>query len=366
MLARHAAIVWSFALVLTSLHPALPPACGPRWAAGAPPGAPEIDAADRAWRRAQERLRATEATQSELEDRIATLKRRDNEDVHAMSPELERLLVRSVAAEDRLASLRARASAARRELSDALRARIRAIDQAIQAQVPRLKSGPLDGRQTAARAIRTLSRQRDRLRARLGDLSATGSSPRRAWSRYEVAIEPLDGPRELHEKADFVEDTRDKLTKKRRALRALIREARQQREVAKAARDFARDIGLFDEESRSTRVGRRGAAGALSEVPESAGGGTPPSGQPPPRMDPPPPPRSGNGAPAPVVPREISPDVLINLRVENLADDPRVDLNTLRRLERELSELDVFLRKRVRTIRRRAEELEEHEGTERR
>lgn len=361
------AILGALVLALTGTLPVL--GTTPASAAGASPS--PVEEANRAWREARAQLAQTESAQRTLEQRIARLKRQVAQEGQPSS-ELDQLLIQSVSAEKRLSARRTTESTARQRLIRAVRTRIRDIDREIRVLVPQMKAGTLARRQGAARRIRALTGERGKLRNRLRPLASRRSPRPQAWSRYEVAIEPLDGPRELNEKADFVEDTRDKLDKKRRALTELIRQARQEREVARAARDFARDVGLFDEESRSTRVTRPGAGQV-----ESAGVGnqsdTPPdqSGNPATptfdgrERDQPTTPPPGTVT-VPLVPREISPDVLINLRVDDLADDPNVDLATLQRLEQELSELDAFLRKRANTIRSRAKKLERDEGARRR
>lgn len=343
----------------------------------------EVRAADRAWQKANASLRTTERAQKSLEDRIARLKRENARNRRPTSPELEAHLVRSVTAERKLSQLRNREAQAWRRLADVAQQRIRRVDRQIRALVPKLKTGPLAERRRAARTIRGLTTERDTLRGRLSRRTSQ-ESDRRTWAEYEVEIEPLDGPAELNDKADFVEDTRDKLAKKRQALAVLIREARQEREVARAAQAFARDVRLFDEESRGTRVGRSGSGPtARQNVADDAPEADAPLAAPPgagfdnenpgnrggedPTTSPPPPSTPAPSSPVtPVFPREISPDVLINLRVGDLADNPEIDLTTLRRLERELAQLDGFLRKRARKIRSRAKELEHSEGMKRR
>ena len=186
-----------------------------------------------------------------------------------------------------------------------------------------------------------------------------------------------DGPTELSLKADFVEDTRDKVIKKRRALIALLAEARQEREIAQVAQDFRTDVTLFDEETRQGRVLRQqgGPSGALEQrngtdnptpaTPngpelvdpddgEFLGGGDP-SGPPnQPTVTP-----SAPSGPSPS--RTIDPDVLLNMRVEDLAAGA-LDVSTLQKYVEDLRALEGFLSGQADALRKRADLLEADEA----
>ena len=343
------------------------------------------------WSSAAERLADTRATQSALEHRVAALKRLNERQPRANHAELERLLRESLEADRALEAQKAEVARLEAAFRQALRDAVGAIDGEIRALVPGLQTGTLDARKSAARRINELRAARDELR---GELAAVASGPSSGrWGRLSVEIEPLDGPSELNEKADIVEDTRDKLRAKRRALDGLLREARQEREIARAARDFSTDVSLFDEESRVGRVlrggGPRAAASDAQRAPNSGGGeelGV--AGQPDPTgafaeshdstggargpaapgfsADPAPPapvaPPASNAPPVqiPSVSRELSPELLMRLRIEELAAS-KLDVATLEQLVAELERTERFLAKEATRIRQRAEQLEEDE-----
>jgi hypothetical protein len=239
------------------------------------------------------------------------------------------------------------------------------------------------------------------LQSQLSSVSVDRALPR-AWKQYEVKIDPLDGPAELREKADFVEDLRDKFLRRKREVEARLSEARQEREVARLAKDFHTETTLFDEQSVSSRVAR--TAGSAAErattlTDNSASGKTadvqgarttpPPLGAPSgPQPSPPPqtaaqdgafgapesnpglsgvPAASGSGGEsvrpaalsAPVLPKQLDLNGLLNLSSKDL--DKNLDVDSLEALLKDLGQLDAFLSSRAGTIRSRAATLESDE-----
>lgn len=352
-----------------------------------------VNAAQSQWRGAEAHLSATRRGYDVLAARIAKLKKLPAPSL-AEQNELQALLRRSVAAEQDLAVAQEGVRTAKTAVEVAVRAQAIKINAQIKRLVPKLKSGPVAERKKAAKQINALRGLRQEFRQVLVSLKQKAVAPK-TWSKYEVAIEPLDGPTDLYEKADFVEDTRDKMRKKRMALARLLTESRQEQEIARAAQDFNTDISLFDEESRTVRVPRQPGSNADVETsaptrqsdeqaddlaqgpvaspttPESPPSGTdgrqdadPSTGgqfQGNPNSAPSPTgPADGNPA-LPTLSRDITPDLLINLRVEELAA-AGLDLATLDRLVKELEALDAFLKQQARSIRKHATELEKRES----
>lgn len=352
------------------------------------------------WRAATLAVAQSRVRQSELARRIDALKREGRG-----GAELQRLLEASVVADRGLEAALSKAAEARADVERAIQAGVARVDREIRALVPKLKAGPIGERRAAARRINALRAERQRLREAASALDAARARPKRDWARYEVEVEPLDGPAELEEKADFVEDTRDKLAKKRRAIAQLLEEAKQEQRIARAARDFDTYVSAFDEETRTERVIRGGAAngpqaaGDLAGAPEtpSRGSGSPTTDAPNfgndgrgGGVDPATPPMNESGndgfsqtpdasdklgvgqtpsgptvgtpsaSPSPVG-RDINADVLINLRVSELAAQD-LDLATLLRLVEELEQLDGYLADQASTIRARAKTLEADEA----
>jgi hypothetical protein len=332
------------------------------------------------WDLAKQKLAQTHGEAAALEHRIAAMKRLGNE------AELERLLRESVAVETALRTatkaVDSRANEARRAIAETLAA----IEARIGELKPRLKQGEYESRQAAARDINTLRdlhREVRGLNNRLKDSSVVPQS----WSRYEVKIDPLDGPKELGEKADFIDDTRDRFQKKLGDLRKVLRDAREEQDIARAASSFQTDARLFDEEDRFGRVQKRAGGNAdtaLDERRETSGDPNPAPQAPQvgtPVADPnlgafPPPAESPtddtNARPgsapqlgartfeaAPLI-KEVDPNLLLNLRVEAL--EGRTDIATLEQLVRDIERLERFLATRSGDLRRRAIQLKEDEA----
>ncbi len=329
----------------------------------------ELDTTLNRWQQAQRALDATRATQTSLEQRIGSLKRQD-----PRAPALESLLRASLEADRVLAAQEAEIKRHEQALGQLVRRGVVEIDSEIRSTLPRLKTGPLADRKVAAQTINSLRALRDRLRGALAQV--TRGDEQRAWARYSVKIEPLDGPTELNEKADVVEDTRDKLAQRRTVLAQLLREAKEEREIAVAAADFSTDVSLFDEETRTSRVlrqagGNDGRLAATAAKDTTVGNAAPAPEQ-----------LSGfqdrNEAVDPAVPttpvapsvaapqsvavaKDINASVLLSARVEDLAAQ-RLDLATLEQLVAELARLDAYLAAEANKIRQRASALEADEA----
>ena len=312
-----------------------------------------VTAARSRYTSASRRVSAQRATMNALARQITSYKK-DGGQPQA----LDRLLKRSVRAESTLRTALAAHRKAESEYAAVLESGVAAVDNEMRRLVPQLKTGPIRDRRRAARQINALRASRKSLRAEMANL-AKARRRQKAWAQYQVRFDLRDGPSELTEKADFVEDTRDKVVRKRRALLALLAEAQRDREIAQSAQDFRTDVTLFDEETRQGRVLRNRGSDSASEggapVPVSQGGqedrgGDDFSGPPTPTQAP------------PVTPlRAINPDVLLNLRVEDLAAGA-LDVSTLERYVDDLRALERYLSGQADSLRERADALEADEA----
>lgn len=363
------------------------------------------------WETATARQLETRAQSDSLAHRISALKRLKSRGPLGSGSELEALLRESVAADAALkASDRAveeSASSVRKDVSAA----VVALDEEIRSLAPRLKQGSIEEKRIAARQINELRERRRAMKDVLSRLQASNAVPQE-WSRYAVEIAPLDGPSELSEKADFVEDTRDKLKKKRDEIARLITQAREEQALLKAGSDFRTDARHFDEEARLARrvprAGDRALGGTLQNKdtahPEAAparsaadrggpasmpppGGPTAAAGTQPGTMsDPQSPPATGGAFGAaggadptrsttpPSTPaagtlpppragltsNALDPSALLNLKVETL-EGGSTDLATLQSFATNLDQLERFLAARAAEIRRRAAQLKADE-----
>lgn len=332
----------------------------------------------------------------ELAHRLAAMKRLRGEQKLGTSGALEDLLRTSQAAEKALAEKAEARNAAKR---DAEKKTALAME-AIKAKKGSLRSGLLSKnpaeRTEAAKKLRELEASYNELQSQLASVSVERALPR-AWKQYEVKIDPLDGPAELREKADFVDDVRDKFLRRKREVEARLTEARQEREVARLAKDFRTETTLFDEQSVSSRVARTAGSGAerAATLADNKSGDVLGSRTTPPPLGavsgpPPSPPPQGaaqdgafsapesnpglSGVPtggsaseavrppalsAPVLPRQLDLNGLLNLSSKDL--DKNLDVDALEALLKDLGQLEAFLSSRAGTIRSRAATLESDE-----
>jgi len=215
----------------------------------------------------ESRVVAKESRNQELAHRITQLKKSRTTDVATRN--LQNLLRQSVQAANELESLSKKRSVAMKECESSLRDALRNIDALIGDEKAMLRSTSKETRIQSARKIRQLLNQRKELRKLETKLQTTSSTPKQ-WKQYQVEIDPLDGPQELREKAEFLEDTRDKLKRKRAKVMELLREKRQLLALAKAANQFATEVGAFDETIRRGRVERTGNTQLASGPPSVA------------------------------------------------------------------------------------------------
>ena len=214
----------------------------------------------------QNRVTKTESKYQELAHRIAQLKK--SRATGVANRNLQSLLRQSVRAESELEQLTQQRSISVSKCESNLRTALRNVDALIGDEKALLRSSSKATRVRAARKIRQLLNQRRELRKLEITLRTTSSTPKQ-WKQYQVKIDPLDGPQELREKAEFLEDTRDKLKRKRDKVLELLKEKRQLLALAKAANQFATEVGTFDETIRSGRV-ERNATNRLSAAPSTS------------------------------------------------------------------------------------------------
>jgi hypothetical protein len=374
---------------------AAPPAPG-----SAPRDASVADTARVAVTAALERLEAAEAALRRVNEAQAVLEAEilDLKSSGGSRGRLEDRLRASVAAEGRLQQRLQDVDAARSALRSTANAEVRRIDRDLRRRAEDLHTGPEAARRQAAAEIRALLSTRQWL-----------MSARRRAEPPEVVLEdlaalklpqpdPLDGPEDLREKADYAEDARDKLRAKRTQLARLLDRQRRTKAIARAARDFAVDVSLFDEEVR-TAGGRSSDGRSRDGASESGGnGGRLSSGAGDPGVSPgapqpgrddvgsdgagangnfndlpglnPPPNLEQGGGEAPTIPeipqgsegagdasRGADPVVLLSLRVDQLADEG-LDAEALEALLAEYARLEALFSARARAMRAQARRLD--------
>lgn len=223
-----------------------------------------------AWRTARRRIDVTRAQYDELAHRIAALKRLGTRG--AAPAGLERLLQQSLEAGQALESQARLHSDRANDVKSSVQTAAKIINDQMRALKPALRARSRTKREQAAKALKELIAVRAQLQAELQQLSQGVTTPK-AWAQYEVEVGPLDSPDDLRGKADWLEDTRDQLEKKRKELATLLGDVRQEREIARAAENFATDLGLFDEAFRAGRVARTSNRATTLASPRTGGAG---------------------------------------------------------------------------------------------
>jgi hypothetical protein len=399
-----------------------------------------VDGAVQAWEASVHQQSGTRSRYEALEHRISELKKASAGRSFSGSSELDKLLKESVGAGEALRADDQSVASSAGRVTARVQEAIALVDARIKALAPAMKQGPLDSRKRAAHEITELTDLRRELKQIAGKVE--GAALPKAWSRYEVKVDPLDGPSELQEKADLLDDQSDKFRKKREELTRLIQEAKEEQTIAKAGAEFRTDARHFDEEARLGRITRQsdktsgGAAAPTSladttgsrttnktadvptqqPAPSTAGAGAQAPSQstapgatdsshasaPPATPSSPAPgtrstsgsggendafstnpanssipqssaaasatdranPNSTTGVSAPSsgafpqapIAKAVDPSVLLNLRIDALGAGG-VDLRTLERYEKDLDELERFLSKRAKELRKKAAEM---------
>jgi hypothetical protein len=277
---------------------------------------------------------------------------------------LEELLAAQKARSDELALLSPERHKKQAQLTASRRALVAACDKALAGALPEATRFELQ-----------------RLRTAQVTLLASPAAP---LGRTQVEIDPLDGPRELAEKADLLRDSEDKLRREVARLAVRIDDVERRRHLRERA--GAVDEDWFGEATSNRRVARQPGVGAArtggnekSSLADGAGGGN---------QAPAAPPAAGAGqggggvtggpAPAPggsfadpggggrgtigsgdvsVLRNLVDPATLAELRRADGSDDLERQLRALRRAQGELEGLAKELNRRANTLSTRAAEL---------
>lgn len=345
------------------------------------------------WKSERQNLLRYESESEELAHRIAALKRLGKKRTLANTRALESLLLASVEAQAKLEESSKKERQLKLQSERAVREAIKLVDAEVMRQKPDLRSRSQETRASVARSLKTLIQIRDELKLRLAELAETDKdSHGSGQASHEVAIDALDGPEELREKADFLDDARDRYQKKQSELLALLKDAKQDREIAKAAASFQTSAAHFDEDARMQRVRRQGGNELLAAAPnaranndasdarEGNGVFSPAPGAndsfagdgdsiPSPTAPTQPPPTGISGSSASdrnlqwfgQTPKQQDVHALLRLRLEAAARG-ELDVATLEKTIQELAELNARLEKQAEAIRGRAKRLEEDEA----
>lgn len=349
-----------------------------------------VEAAAAQVRAAEAQVQSVDARQSALEREILELKREGDR-----RGRLTDLLRDSLAAEAEVEAELEALDRARDRFTATVRSTVARLDRALRSLADGLERGSKADRRARARRIRTLLETRRWVLETEKRLKPPPSALPAATDLAVLKVDPLDGPEELREKADFAEDARDKLRAKSAELARLVERRRRTRAIARAARDFAVDVSLFDEElmavvvqgsgastdeaSRSPtggeQVGDRfdgnlgsGSAGGPENpgAPGSETDGIPPefqipdSGGPSTPADPGPSPGTGGegGSPVDLSTRNMDPLVLLNLEVDHLSVES-VEVEQLEALLQKVERLEALFSARARAMRARARRMDE-------
>lgn len=226
----------------------------------------------RAFEARAQRLDATRRANTELADRIAELKQRRSHKDYSVDAELSRLLRKSVDSEQATTGARNALEEARAEVARTALDVSSAIRREIASLRPHLTSGPAPERREAAARILALRKTRTEIGVIVDRLEHREASNQSA--PLVVSADPLDGPSDLLEKAEWVEFTRTKLLKKIAEIKQKAEEAERTRQMEQDFLAFQTDTTHFDERLHAERVVRQSAPSSAVLVRQ--GDSTPP------------------------------------------------------------------------------------------
>jgi hypothetical protein len=248
------------------------------------------------------------------------------------------------------------------QLTSARRALVAACDRALGASLPEAQRLELS-----------------RLRTAQVTLLAMPSSPGSSAPAVNptVSIDPLDGPRELTEKADLLRDSEDKLRREVERISARIDDVERRRHLRERA--GAVDEDWFGESTSDRKVARASTSHtsttsdgqSAANTPSAASGGAPPPGGGTPTVGGSLGSPSGGGSGATptgsfggdmrtdttVLRNLVDPATLDELRRSGDSDDLDRQVRALKRAQGELKGLAGDLEKRARTLSTRADQL---------
>ncbi|MCB9655601.1 MAG: hypothetical protein H6729_15875 [Deltaproteobacteria bacterium] len=227
----------------------------------------------RAFEAKTQHLDATRRANTELADRIAELKQRRSHKDYSVDAELSRLLRKSVDSEQATTGARNALEEARAEVARTALDVSSAIRREIASLRPHLTSGPAPERREAAARILALRKTRTEIGVIVDRLEHREASNQSA--PLVVSADPLDGPSDLLEKAEWVEFTRTKLLKKIAEIKQKAEEAERTRQMEQDFLAFQTDTTHFDERLHAERVVRQSSAPS-SAVLVRQGDSTPP------------------------------------------------------------------------------------------
>jgi ABC-type transporter Mla subunit MlaD len=190
-------------------------------------------------------------------------------------------------------------------------------------------------------------------------------------------LHPLDGPREIEEKADLLKDSEEKIRKRLQEIDRVITRLNKRQKLRRIARGLDRYSGLFGEDTsrrRITRIRPARPAGASEPIAPAEGvlatndmdvdaGYTNPGST---FGDDSPSHGGRSGTYAVVLKELLAPATLAALRKAGRSSDPRVRLQALRKAKAELWRAMTRLKARAQRYRAKARRLRQREQQRRR
>jgi hypothetical protein len=232
---------------------------------------------------------------------------------------------------------------------------------------------------TAARMslIRSMARlkkpQQNRARRALVHTAGKGQRRQTVLRITKTRLDPLDGPREIDEKADLLKDSEEKIRKRLQEITRVISRLGKRQKLRRIARGVDRYSGLFAEDTsrrRVTRIRPGTTADAAEPSPPAAGLESPndldagyTSGA---TLGDDGLSRGTSSSTYAVVLKELlTPTTLAALRKAGRSSDPRVRLQALRKARAELKRAIAKLKARARRYRAKAKRLRRTERNRR-
>lgn len=223
---------------------------------------------------------------------------------------------------------------------------------------------------------RLKARQAAQVKAQLARTSRTGKRQVKVLKVAKTRIDPLDGPREIEEKADLLKDSEEKIRRRIREIARVIDRLKKRAKLRRISRRVDRDEGLYGEDTSRHRITRLrpgsnpnrstptddGVTQDADTLGTNSGYATPAPGAAEPSWE------SGHSARtyAVLLKEVLSPAALASLRKASQSNDPEVRLKALQRVQQELRRAAARLRKKSTRYRQKARELRQKERSRRR
>ncbi len=300
-----------------------------------------------------------------------------------LSNERIKLLSRLRRFQSTIRKTRARAAGPARDYKlRRLLAGARALAKRLSASDKQMKAARAELLAARKQLLRTIVRlkkaQQRRARRALAQTARKGRGKLTVLRIAKTRLHPLDGPREINEKADLLKDSAEKIRKRLKEIDQVISRLGKRQKLRRIARGVDRYAGLFGEDTSRRRVTRIRPAKPAGVTGEAPGPGEGPhnandldagyTNNPSSSLSDDGVSRGGTSSStyAVVLKELLTPTTLAALRKAGRSADPRVRMAALKKARAELKKAIAKLKKRALRYRTKAQNLKTRERRRRR